>query len=92
MKVTDQVREQMLRLHPAQRRAVKAALQTLAAGREEDTLALADELEGFYRLRVGKFRVIYRYLRKGEVSCEFMDTRATVYEQFKALREMIEEE
>jgi mRNA interferase RelE/StbE len=90
MKVADQVVEQMRRLHPAQRRAVKTALQLLAAGREADTLALTDELEGFYRLRVGKFRVVYRYLRNGEISCEYLDARATVYERFVELRELLE--
>ncbi|MGA2052336.1 MAG: hypothetical protein ABSH19_03385 [Opitutales bacterium] len=43
MKVADQMQEQMRRLHPAQRRAVKAALRELAAGREGDALALTDE-------------------------------------------------
>jgi hypothetical protein len=31
-------------------------------------------------------------LRDGEVSCEFMDARATVYERFVALRELLEGE
>ena len=92
MKVADQVEERLRRLHPAQRRAVKASLRALAAGKAGDTLALTDELEGFYRLRVGRFRVVYRYLRDGEISCEFMDARATVYEQFKALRDLLGED
>ena len=60
MKVADQVRERLRRLHPAQRQAVKAALRALAAGATSDTLALTDDLEGFYRLRVGRFRIVYR--------------------------------
>jgi mRNA interferase RelE/StbE len=92
MKVADQVQERLRVLHPAQRRAVKAALSALAAGKASDVLALTDELEGFYRLRVGRFRVVYRYLPSEEISCEFMDARETVYEQFKGMRELLEGE
>ena len=87
MRIADQVLVYVQRLHPLQRRMVKAALRGLEAGRRADTLPLEDQLEGFHRLRVGKFRLIYRYLPDGEISCEFIDVRATVYERFMSMRE-----
>jgi mRNA interferase RelE/StbE len=90
MKVADQIFSYVKRLHPAQRRAVKAALRSLEAGTATDILPLSDELEGFYRLRVGKFRVIFRYLDNQEISCEFIDARDTVYERFTSMREFLE--
>jgi mRNA interferase RelE/StbE len=90
MKVADQIFTFVKRLHPAQRRAIKAALRALETGAATDILPLSDELEGFYRLRVGKFRIIFRYMDNREISCEFIDARDTVYEQFVSLREFIE--
>jgi mRNA interferase RelE/StbE len=89
MKVADQILDYVRRLHPAQRQAVKAALRALETGAAADAMALQDDLEGFYRLRVGKFRVVYRYLRSGEISCEFIDVRATVYERFTPMPEIV---
>lgn len=90
MRVAGQILDYQRRLHPTQRQAVKAALRALAAGSFGDTLPLTDKLEGFYRLRVGKFRIVYRFLKSGEISCEFIDVRATVYERFATMREAIE--
>jgi mRNA interferase RelE/StbE len=90
MKVADQILDYVRRLHPAQRRKIKAALRKLEAGTRSDTLALEDDLEGFYRLRVGKFRIVYRYLQSGEISCEFIAVRPTVYERFVSMKEIIE--
>jgi mRNA interferase RelE/StbE len=89
MKVADQILDYVRRLHPAQRQSVKAALRTLETGAPADIIALEDDLEGFYRLRVGKFRIVYRYLQDGEISCEFIDVRATVYERFTPMPEII---
>ena len=91
MKIADQVFEGLRQLHPEQRRTIRAALRSLDTGAPTDSKPLTDALEGFYRLRVGKFRIIYRHLHDGEISCEFMDTRATVYESFLSLREFLQE-
>jgi len=91
MKIADQVFDQLRRLHPDQRRAIRAALRNLEAGHAVDSLPLADALEGFHSLRVGKFRLIYRHLGPGEIACEFMDVRETVYDRFLSLREFLGE-
>jgi mRNA interferase RelE/StbE len=91
MKIADQIYDSLRRIHPAQRRTIKAALRSLETGASADILPLTDALEGFYRLRAGKFRIIYRHLRDGETSCEFIDVRDTVYERFLSLREFLKE-
>ncbi|MBI2515872.1 MAG: cytotoxic translational repressor of toxin-antitoxin stability system [Opitutae bacterium] len=92
MRIADQVLAFVQRLHPAQRRAIKAALRTLETGGRTDSMPLQDDLEGFYRLRVGRFRIVYRYLPKGEISCEFIDVRATVYERFTSMQRFFSRE
>ena len=89
MQVSDQNKGYLRRLHPDQRRAIKAALRALGSGTATDIRALKDDLQGFYRLRVGRFRVVYRYLKGGEISCEFIDVRASVYESFTSMQEVV---
>ena len=66
-------------LHPAHRRAFKRALVDLAAGRG-DLAPLYDELDGFYRLRVGDIRIVFRYEQDGVIRCRFAERRKFVYE------------
>ena len=89
MKYADQVVVFVGTLAPDQRKAVKRELRLLAAGRPKDAKALNEPLEGFYRLRVGKFRLIYRYDQTGEIAVEFIEVRRLVYERFVPIREML---
>src|SRR2546425_7881172 len=74
-------------LAPQTKRRVRAALKGLAASdRDMDVKALRGELEGFYRLRVGNYRVVY-HLETNRVIClDYADLREEVYEAFKRLR------
>ena len=92
MRVADQVVAYVRRLHPAPRRAIKTALRALAAGRETDSKPLENELEGFFRLHVGQYRIVYRCLKSGEISCEFIETRKRVYQQFASIKELLSDE
>ena len=84
-----QVREFYATLGPATRREVKRALRQLAAG-NGDTHALHDELEGYHRLRVGSYRIIYRHAAGQRILCDFMEHRRLVYEVFGTrLREQL---
>jgi mRNA-degrading endonuclease RelE of RelBE toxin-antitoxin system len=82
-----QVRESILsfyqRLDPKNRREVKNALVRLEkeAG---DIRALREHLEGYYRLRVGPYRIIFRYLEGRIIECVYMNTRALVYDVFES--------
>ena len=68
-------------LHPERRRAIKAALRELSHGRG-DHKALKDELAGFHRLRVGRYRIIYELCHDGSIECVFLEDRSIVYEKF----------
>jgi mRNA interferase RelE/StbE len=71
------------RLAPEQRRAVTAALPELRRERG-DLRALEGTLAGYYRLRVGRFRLIFAYARDGAIEVIFIEERGLVYEVFEA--------
>jgi mRNA interferase RelE/StbE len=74
----------MRRLAPEPRRAMRRALKEL---RQEkgDIRALDQSLTGYYRLRVGKFRVIFRYRDGNTIDAFYAAERGIVYEVFEEL-------
>ncbi len=78
-----QVIEYSGRLAPEARRALKQALREL---REErgDVRALEANLSGYYRLRVGRHRLIFNYATDGAIEVVFIEERHLVYEVFEA--------
>jgi mRNA interferase RelE/StbE len=78
VKVTAQVRDYQGRLAPEPRRRLKQAIAGLASGRG-DIKALSEDLNGFYRLRVGEHRVVYRH-HAGRIECFYAAPRKIVYE------------
>jgi mRNA interferase RelE/StbE len=79
LQVVDYVR----RLAPEPRRAVKSALKEL--GQEHgDLRALEGTLAGYYRLRVGRHRIIFGYAADGAIEAVFIEERSIVYEIFEA--------
>jgi mRNA interferase RelE/StbE len=71
------------RLAPEARRALKKALKDLEHERG-DIRSLEQALAGYYRLRVGKFRLIFRYVNTGDIEAIFVEERSMVYEVFEA--------
>lgn len=71
------------RLAPAPRRAVKQALIALQEERG-DIGALEANLSGYYRLRVGRHRLIFAYAADGGIEVIFIEERSLVYEVFEA--------
>jgi mRNA-degrading endonuclease RelE of RelBE toxin-antitoxin system len=65
-------------LAPEPRSRVKRALAELARGRG-DIAALEKNLEGLYRLRVGRFRIIH-YYAGGDIRCFYIAPRDLVYD------------
>src|SRR2546423_12104690 len=59
LKVSTDVRDVIRRLHPELKRKVRAALADILAD-PPCGKALKDELEGYWSLRVGRSRIIYR--------------------------------
>ncbi|MBI2496991.1 MAG: hypothetical protein HYV75_03380 [Opitutae bacterium] len=83
VRVSTQVVALASRLAPEPRRAVKQALTEL---REErgDIRALEANLTGYYRLRVGRYRIIFSYAADNAIEAVFMEDRQLVYEIFEA--------
>jgi mRNA interferase RelE/StbE len=79
------------RLHPEQRRAFKIAFRALTAG-GGDVAALGNEFDGYYRLRVGSYRIVFRYTTSGDVRCLFAERREIIYELLRANPEWLLED
>ena len=78
-----QVIEYAQRLAPEPRRAVKQALLDLRLERG-DIRALDGNLSGYYRLRVGRHRIIFNYAADRAIEALFIEERQLVYEVFEA--------
>ena len=57
-------------MHPGVRKDIRRALTEVDQGRMRDIKPLTNRLMGFWRLRVGRHRVIFRYAA-GEMIAEF---------------------
>ena len=74
-----QVVEFVRRLPPEPKRRLRRALRDLA--REKgDLKALEPPLEGYCRLRVGGYRIVFAYGKRGTIECIFAERRSLVYE------------
>lgn len=87
LSIRQQVKDFFDALGMSYRRDVKRSLTKLQ-DEQGDIKALGDDLDGFYRLRVGPFRVIFRYRTGRVIECVYMNRRSVVYEVFE--REMID--
>lgn len=79
--VSDQVARFVRHLAPEPRRRVRQALRDLAAGKG-DVRDLEPPLDGYRRLRVGAFRVIFAQGERRRIECVFAERRSIVYEVF----------
>jgi mRNA-degrading endonuclease RelE of RelBE toxin-antitoxin system len=86
---SDQVAGWLRNLPPDSKRRVRAALRGLERW-QGDIKPLRGELEGFYRLRVGGYRIVCRMISRTRVQLEYADTRDVVYEAFRQLRLLAE--
>jgi mRNA interferase RelE/StbE len=71
-------------LAPEPRRLVRNALRRLAEGKG-DVRPLEGALEGFYRLRAGRYRIILAYQRTRRtqaIRCIYAGHRSLIYEVF----------
>ena len=86
VRIQDEVVDYLRRLAPQPRHALRLAIKDLAH-EKGDIKALTDELEGFYRLRVGSHRVVFEYqIIEGErvLTCVFAGPRKWIYEVFQS--------
>ncbi len=74
-----QVVEFVRRLPPEPKRRLRRALRDLT--REKgDIRALEPPLDGYCRLRVGGYRIVFSYGKRGTIECIFAEQRSIVYE------------
>jgi len=83
LRVSDQVLRFATLLAPEPRRVLKRALRALAS-EQGDILPLEGGLSGYYRLRVGRHRVLFAYASDGALEVLFAEERSLVYEVFEA--------
>lgn len=86
VRLEDQVVDYLRKCSPQPRRAIRGGLRALQH-EKGDIKALTGELEGFYRLRIGKFRLIFWYQTKGThrwIECLYIAERSWVYEVFQS--------
>lgn|GEM_PF-189751 len=87
MKYRIQIRQQVMAfastLGLEHRHAFKKAILALAL-EKGDIRALHDELSGYHRLRVTRYRVIFRYQPSLIIECVFAEERKLVYEIFES--------
>ena len=86
VRLQDEVVDYVRRLAPEPRQALRKGIKELAE-ENGDIKPLTDELEGFYRLRVGSHRVIFEYEiidDKRVITCVFAGPRKWIYEVFQS--------
>jgi mRNA-degrading endonuclease RelE of RelBE toxin-antitoxin system len=74
-------------LAPEPKRRLRAALEGIAAGKGDIKL-LEGKLSGFYRLRSGRIRVVYRERTvsgQRQIFCFYADYRTSIYDVFEQL-------
>ena len=79
VEVSEQVADFVRRLPPEPRRRIKRALRDLAH-EHGDLRALEGPLDGYCRLRVGAYRIVFAYAKRGTIQCVFAERRSIVYE------------
>ena len=90
---SEQVQLWLQGLPPDSKGRVRRALKALARGRakELDLRPLRRELEGFYQLRVGDYRIVYHLEPGHRIRLDYADIRDVVYDVFRVLRALKEE-
>jgi len=81
IELSQQALAYLRRLPPEPRSRIRRALRDLASDRG-DIKAFEEPLDGYCRLRVGSYRVIFAYSRRRTVQCVFIEQRSIVYELF----------
>ncbi len=87
IEVTEQVQEFIRACPPEPRRKLRDALRKLKQ-EKGDIKPLEGRLEGYHRLRIDSYRIIFRYDYTGRsrmIRCDFAERRSIIYETFLRL-------
>jgi mRNA-degrading endonuclease RelE of RelBE toxin-antitoxin system len=82
VKLRDQVKAFIDILAPDSRTKLRSGLRGLET-EKGDCIALREKLAGYHRLRIGGYRVLYRYLPGKVIECVFAESRSLVYHLFE---------
>ncbi len=85
IELSEQVSTFVGRQAPDGRKVLRRGLRQLAT-EQGDLKQLEERLHGFCRLRVGPYRVIFRYILangKRVIRCEYVERRKIVYEAYE---------
>ena len=85
VRIQEEVLDYLRSLPPQPRHALKLAIKKLSE-EQGNIKSLTDDLEGFHRLRVGSYRVIFVYsVFAGErvITCVYACSRKWIYEVFQ---------
>ncbi|HEY4989649.1 MAG TPA: cytotoxic translational repressor of toxin-antitoxin stability system [Opitutaceae bacterium] len=82
VEVRQQVKGFIDTLAPESRKKIRSGLRGLETERG-DCIALKEKLDGFHRLRIGGYRVVYRYIPGKVIECVFAESRGLVYHLFE---------
>ena len=87
VELSGQVADFVARQAPDGRKALRRGLRGLQS-EKGDIKALEERLSGFCRLRIGPYRVIFRYVAQAggvAIRCEFAERRSIVYEAYEKI-------
>jgi mRNA-degrading endonuclease RelE of RelBE toxin-antitoxin system len=79
---SEQVQRWLVSLPPERKKRVRAQLKLLAEGKAEGVKALRGELDGYLRLRIGDYRIIWHVAAGQTIKLDYADIRETAYETF----------
>ena len=85
VRIQEEVLDYLRILPPQPRHALKIAIKKLSE-EQGDIKSLTDDLEGFHRLRVRSYRVVFEYsVINGEsvITCVYAGSRKWIYEVFQ---------
>jgi len=90
VRISEQVERFLQSLAPIPKRRLREAMGRLAR-QQGEIKVLENDLSGFSRLKVGRYRVVFCYVEPSTIDCIFVEERKLVYEVFAALlREQFE--
>jgi len=84
VRTSAQVDEFLQTLPPGPKHKLRQAIGDLANGKGS-VRVLENELAGFHRLKTGRYRVVFCYVKPMTIDCVFAEERKLVYEVFAAL-------
>ena len=84
VRTSPQVDSFLQTLPPDAKHKLRQAIGNLAYGKGA-LRSLENELSGFSRLKLGRYRVVFCYVKPMTIDCVFAEERKLVYEVFAAL-------